>query len=203
MALLLARDEIWSMHCICLQVEFIVDNKTVGSIANGISKITNPHYQAPLDRIRGRLLQLFRDTFEYKACFLDPVDWRPREFNTAADHVANCVLADKADIDTLGNQACQSISSEVVGLQIFCDGGWASGCRAAAFVVTCVQPLKDCENQNRAHDQLCDLERVKVRTDILGARGLFIIDCKSAFHAETTALDIATEWLASSVPALA
>ena len=41
----------------------------------------------------------------YKALWilgsLDPVDWRPREYNKAADHVANCVLEAQCDVDTL------------------------------------------------------------------------------------------------------
>ena len=65
------------------------------------------------------------------------MDWRPREFNTAADHVANSVLNAGADVDTLsGREQCAMQDS--VALQVFCDGGYAHGIGAAAFVVTLV-----------------------------------------------------------------
>ena len=83
-----------------LQLEIVADNKTVAAIANGVARISNDFYGSSFDRIRPPLLALYRDTFEYKAKFLDPVDWRPREYNKAADHVANCILEAKCDVQT-------------------------------------------------------------------------------------------------------
>ena len=76
-----------------IQLEFVVDNETLAHVSNGVCSVTNEYYRPPLDRIRTRLRFLYQSSFEYKAQFLDPIDWRPREFNTAADQVANNVIA--------------------------------------------------------------------------------------------------------------
>ena len=82
-----------------LQLEFVVDNLALAEVSNGVAKITNEVYRAPLGRIRNGLRVLFDSAFDYKAGFMDPVDWRSREFNVAADHVANCCcLAQRCDI---------------------------------------------------------------------------------------------------------
>ena len=64
---------------------------------------------------------------------------------------------------------------EVVAVQIFTDGGLARGTGAAALVVFCIR------------DQL--------ETSLLEARGWHMVGTRSAFHAEVSALDKATELL--------
>ena len=88
----MTRDNLWTKGLSRLQLEFVVDNESLANVSNGIASVANEFYRAPLDRIRTRLLHMFRDCYEYKASFLDPVDWKPREFNRAADHIANCIL---------------------------------------------------------------------------------------------------------------
>ena len=69
--------------------------------------------------------------------------------------------------------------NKCVGLQVFSDGRYVGGKGAAAFVVAVVT---DCNGY--------------LSTKIIGAKGLFMSAAKSAFHAEATALDEATEFLA-------
>ena len=58
------------------------------------------------------------------------------------------------------------------------NGGFADGFGAAAFVVVCV----------REHGG-------RFESILLGARGLLIKEARSAFHAEVTALDMATQFM--------
>ena len=171
----------------------IVDNKTVTNISNGVAQVTNEHYKAPFHRIRQRLYDLYRDSFGYKAGFLDPIDWSPREYNTAADHVANCVLAHSSDIDTLGDEVRQQICHSTVGIQIFCDGGYVGGRGASAFVVCIVKPR---EIARADSDDPCTLRQAGFETKLLGARGILIERATSSFQAEALALDAAVEWVA-------
>ena len=88
----LKRDQLWTDGIPTPQLEFVVDNQSLANISNGTEKISNDYHQLPLSRIQIRLLNIFIEHLEYKDAFLDPADCRPREFNSAADHVANCVL---------------------------------------------------------------------------------------------------------------
>ena len=65
-----------------------------------------------------------------------------------------------------------------IALQVFCDGGYTNGVGAAAFVVKAVAE-RDGIYENK----------------LVVTTGVLIRDCKSAFHAETTALDLATTWV--------
>ena len=48
-----------------------------------------------------------------------------REYNAAADHVANCVLAHGKDFNTVDINKLRLQLTQAVGLQIFTDGGFA------------------------------------------------------------------------------
>ena len=63
-------------------------------------------------------------TFDYKSGFLQAVDWRPREFNSAADLVADHVLDKKTDVQNLDVLDHDDIASSYAALQIFSDGGF-------------------------------------------------------------------------------
>ena len=105
------------------------------------------------------------------------MDWRPREFNSAADHVANCTLKAAEDIDSIQLTNCR----DAVALQVYCDGGYALGNGAAAFVITCVKKVG-----------------ANFETVVLGARGCWIQTPRSAFQTEVAALDFAAEFLANN-----
>ena len=159
-----------------MQLEFVVDNKTLADIADGISAVGSSHYRAPLGRIRQRLFDLYKNIFEYKCGFLDPVDWRPRERNAAADYVANHVLYHGLDVDSLDEEAAAEILRGSVGLQIFSDGGYAGRRGAVGVFFFAVQ-----------------LAGTAYERKLLGSRGYSISGCTSAFCAEVIGLDIATE----------
>jgi hypothetical protein len=174
---LLARDKLWTRGINRPQLEFVVDNQTLANIANGTARVTNPYYRAPLDRIRAGIGHLYGAHFEYKSAFLDPVDWRPREFNTAADHVANCVLAEGANVDTLREEEFAMHLQQSTAIQVFSDGGFVSGTGAAAFVIVAVTDAGE-----------------EFQCELIGARGVLVKDARSAFHMEVLALELAIEF---------
>ena len=67
---------------------FVVDNATPADLTNGIVPIRNEYYRGALRRVRLGIKEIF-EAVQYKATYLEPVDWRPREYNTAADYIAN------------------------------------------------------------------------------------------------------------------
>ena len=182
MPIFLKRDQIWKLGLLKPQLELVVDNQTLAAIANGVASVTNEFYRAPLDRIRQRLYLLYHRHFDYKGGFLDPIDWRPREYNTAADHVANCVLAHRIDYDTLRMEDLQASIPHCIGLQVFTDGGYVNGLGAAAAVFNVVSA-----SNGMFHSSL------------MGVCGQYMSSAQSAFHAEVTALDLALDALSKAV----
>ncbi|CAK0870153.1 unnamed protein product [Prorocentrum cordatum] len=174
----LCRDELRDLGAERMQLEFVVDNLTLAEIGNGVTRNTNNRYRNTLDCLRLRLKTLYSSVFEYKAKYLDPIDWRTREHNQAADHIAHCVLAGRADVDTL---SCKDVAGHLngaVALQLFSDGGYVHGMGAAAFVVVGVFQ--------------CD---AGFRSKIIGARGRYFPESHSAFHMEAEALGMATKFM--------
>ena len=155
-----------------------MDNQCLACIANGTTGINNNFYNALLDRIRAHIADLYRTAFNYKAGFLDPVEWRPREFNKAADYVANCVLHKNCDVDNITVSAAVGAVTDAIAIQIFSDGGYNFGKGAAAFVVTCVR-----------------WDGQQLHSELLGGRGILIKEARSAFHTEVTALDMAVQFM--------
>ena len=143
-------------------------------VANGTAKISNELYRAPLNRIRLCLRELSQHSFDQKAGYLDPVDWRPREYNKAADHVANCGLAERRIVDTIDQRSMFQHLTDAIGLQVFCDGGFAGSAGAAAMVLYAIFPN---------------------RRSLLGATVIYVEQARCSFHMEVTALDIATAFL--------
>ena len=108
------------------------------------------------------------------------MDWRPQEFNSAANHLANCVLQSAGNIDTIDQRGVEYYLRRGIALQVFCDGGYERASRrgAAAFVVA---GIKYAGNE--------------LKLSILGGRGIWIEGVRSAFQAEGAALDEATQYL--------
>ena len=168
------RDSLWLSGV--PQLEFVVDNTAAAGLANIELSISNPLYESAVHSIRLGLRKVFSDLFRPKGGFLNPVEWRPREFNAPPDTVCNWVLAagaDMTDLDlNLGVDAVVANKS----LQIHCDGGYAQSVGAAAFVVHVFDPATGL-------------------MDRIGYVGIFMEQARSAFHAEITALDSAQKWV--------
>ena len=107
-----------------------------GGCPIGTAGVNNEWYQAPLNGIRTRISHLFGGYFEYKGQFLEPVDWRPREHNTAADHLANYSLRHGADVGQLDLEVVRACFEISKGLQIFTDGGFEGEAAVGAAGIT-------------------------------------------------------------------
>ena len=183
----LKRDEIWTQACPNVQLEFVVDNQIVAGLANIVVHCTQKHYEPVVQRARYRIMNLIASTFDYKAGFLQPVDWRPREFNGAADLVADHVLYKHADVHNINIEAIGTRLKDYSAVQFFCDGGF-DGERfgSMAFVIVGYQNAKGTWQRH-----------------FLGWQGVLVNGARSAFQCEIGALDIATEaavQLASRMP---
>ena len=76
--------------------------------------------------------------FNHKGGFLDRVDWRAREFNGAADLVADQVMDSQRSIDTLPRDKLHECLNSGSAIQIYADGGFSQGCGSAALVLISV-----------------------------------------------------------------
>ena len=172
---LLRRDTLWLREG-PPQLEFVVDNETLAGLANIEMISCNVFYDQHVRRIRDGLKHAFANHFAPKAGYLNPVKWRPREFNTPPDTVCNWVLARQSDVAGLPLHFAMELVEAGWSLQVHCDGGYRGGVGAAAFVV-------------HAH---CPAES---RVKRVGYCGVFLPTARSAFHSEITALTNAIDWI--------
>jgi hypothetical protein len=170
---MLSRDSLWKEGI--PQLEFVVDNQTLADLANLRVRITNEHYRPVVNRIRTNLRFAFTSGFVHKAGCLDPVDWRPREFNTAADLVADHIIGNRCDVDTLSLDELREHIRLQLPLQFFTDGGFTGSCGASAVVVVGMFWVAG-----------------HMQRRILGCRGTFLETASSSFEAEALALELAT-----------
>ena len=154
---------------------FVVDNELLADLANLVALANNAFYMPIITRVRQRLVALY-DVFAYKCKTLNPVEWRPREFNQAADLLADHVLRTGAATADIELNLIQDDLKSTQALQIFSDGGFHNGNGAAAVVL--VGHFYDGAEWSRR---------------ILGHKGVHMQGARSAFHAEISALDDAVE----------
>ena len=147
-----------------------------GRLSKRRDPITNMHYRPMVDRIRSGLKDVFNTTIDFKAGYLLPVDWRPREYNSPPDAVCNWVLSSRADMGDMDADMVVAAVRNRQCLQIHCDGGYDGTVGSAAFVVHVVEPRTG--NITRA-----------------GYRGCFMVFAESSFHAELTAIDNAIQFV--------
>ena len=133
-------------------------------------------YHGIVQGIRDGLRHAFAYHFELKAGYLNPVEWRPREFNSPPDTICNRVLSRQMDITDLSYEAALAPLRNGCSLQIHCDGGFRGGVGAASFVVHLTEP-----------------GRTGVKR--LGYHGVFLPHARSPFHAEIVALHEAVNWI--------
>ena len=174
---LLSRDGFW-LRGVTPQLEFVVDNETLAGLANLELKSDCVLYDHLVQHIQEGLGDLLTHYFVPKASFLNPVEWRPREFNTPPDTVCNWVLSRKADLLDLRRNDVTDKAMAGWSLQVHCDGGYRGGAGAAAFVVHSYSPAGG------------GVERV-------GYYGAYLPSARSAFQAEIFALDNAVAWIRS------
>ena len=108
-------------------MEFVVDNLTVCGLANGTLAVTNTKYSEQVHGIRKGIYEIYRQHCDYKAEVLEPVDWRAREFNTGADHLASYAIATSSSGGTIQKDCVKQHMPSCKALQVFTDGGFIPG----------------------------------------------------------------------------
>ena len=173
----LQRDTLWLVDG-TPQLEFVVDNESLASLANIEISVVNPLYLTDVHRIRQGLLNIFETVFWPKGSYMNPVDWRPREFNGPPDTIYNWVLDQETDLNHLCHTSAINAIQNGRSIQIHSDGGFKSGRGAASFVVHACDPSTGMMSR-------------------LGYSGHYMHAARSAFHAEILALLLAVDWMHS------
>ena len=124
----LGRDAVFYHHCSQdSQIEFVVDNFTVSGLANATVAITNAKHEQTVHNIRRALWNIFRRGFQYKGGYLNPVDWRAREWNTGADFLVKHAMMTRSSGSTLSLDILAQHIHQATALQFFSDGGFTEG----------------------------------------------------------------------------
>ena len=153
------------------------DNKTLCDLINLEVHVSNPSYDAIVQRMRERSYVLFRDTFRHKAGYLNTHDWRVRECNKAADLVCNACLGLEQDVSDIDTGSIADALHAGAQMQLYSDGGFKAGRGASAFVVV-----------------LSRYSGSQWVAELAGYKGVFMTDAGSAFQAEVVAADMAIEF---------
>lgn len=158
----------------------VVDNQVVARIAHGDKSLRDEAFAVHFERIVSRFY-LWMSSRDCVGCA--PVDWRPREFNTLADGLANEAM-DRKDhvLRRLGSWSSDDLVQFVMlGLS---DGGLRRSetgdplCASCGWTVVAYNPCLQAFH-------------------ILEEGGSYLPECRSAFAAEVVGLDCLTgamEW---------
>ena len=84
-------------------------------------------YTPAVHAIRHDVWRIFRDFCDYKAECLDPIDWRPREWNAGADYRVKYAVAARSSGGTLDAALVRQRFHEAIALQVFSDGVFVPG----------------------------------------------------------------------------
>ena len=177
----LNRDRLFFNHGAgSVGLEFAVDSQCVAGLANATLAVHNPMYDPCVRRIRNGLAKLYTTGWSYKADYMDPVDWRPREWNAGADYLANYALAEKTSGSTLTPDLLQQMfvttRADKGAVQVFTDGGYTTTGGAYG-----IQMVAWSERDGMIHRR------------VAGYLYAYFPDAHSAFQMEVMALDRAVE----------
>merc|ERR1712060_389115 len=96
----------------------------------------------------GRMLaKLYENGWKTSRSDKDPICWRPRESNTAADHLCNYTMDAGSSWSTADDNALASLTGKKFNLHLHSDGGMRRGIAAAGgFTLTAlIWDSDDCE----------------------------------------------------------
>ena len=170
----MCRDVLFECPCERQQLEFVVDNLAVAGLANSTTAIHNDAYGNAVCRIRRMLSKVYR-SWGYKASFLEPVDWRAREWNTGADHLAGYGLTVRKDGGNLSAECVRYAGQSNKALHFFSDGGFVEGVGGAAGVQLLAYYLED------GH----------MKRHMVGYKYIYRANATSSFEMELLALETA------------
>ena len=153
-----------------------MDNQALAQIVCAKASVTNNIYDRHIRRIRMGLHEIYDKYARPPLLYEDPVQWRPREFNTLADALCHLATSTQTTHQTTDNVIYEKIEYVDADFQIFTDGGMEEGGGSAGLAMICwdredkaVRTLVHCEATAWANDRA--------------------IAEPSAFEAEVVALD--------------
>ena len=145
----LGRDALFYTHPSArMQTEFVVDSQSVPGLGNATLAVTNSQYEENVKRIRVNVWKIFGRRCDYKAGFVDPIDWRPREWNVGADHLVKYAIAERGCGGNLSPGTTKAKMADAIGLQFYSDGGFVPGV-GGAFGVQLFGHYGDDQHQDR------------------------------------------------------
>ena len=153
----------------------VVDNQTVGKLANQQAGVTNPAYRNTIRTIWHNLGEIVADRAHCKARSHDAVSWRRREWNTGADAAANLALKTGQKKNLSASTLEILNKGDFQGLQVHVDSGFNDGVAACGVTFT-----------TWSHHE-GTWTRKLLGHSYAGCPG------RSAFHAESRALAAATD----------
>ena len=175
----MARDSLFDCDTERPQLEFVVDNSAVAGLANGTLAINSDLHAKSISNIRRHTCRIYR-RHDHKALYMDPVDWRPREWNTGADYLANYALATGETGGNLTTQSLKKALETCIAIQFYTDGGFARAIGGSIGV--------QCIGYHR--------ERGNIQRRCVGYAFAFMGQARSAFAMELKALETALEYIA-------
>ena len=128
--------------------------------------------------IRRNLWMTYKHHCAYKAGFLEPVDWRAREYNTGADFLVKFAMQTATSGGSLNSAVIQQWTPCAHALQFYSDGGYSPGHGGAYGVQLLAYTSEGCELVGRLYH--------------------YDLNAKSAFEMELRGLDAATRMLQST-----
>ena len=121
---------------------FVMDSQVVQQVCCGHAALTQEKYRCVFRRIVVKLVSFLTQGLAPPRSIDDPVQWRPREFNTRADYLCNKALDSKSSYSH-AEESCQLEMYKTIGANwmAYSDGGGrGDGWSAFAWIVYAVVP---------------------------------------------------------------
>ena len=162
----------------------IVDCQALEGVLNGRYALMYPVCRPAFVRMGRRLAALYDHGWTTLRSGADPICWRERKWNTAADHVSNYTMDIGRSWSIIDENAINTLKCHDFNLQLHSDGGLRRGVAAAGGFTLLAWSWNAAGNEWTRH--------------VLARGGVFIsIPCNS-FTAECIGLEAALDFLCTT-----
>ena len=122
------------------RIKFIVDNQALANIVNGRQKLGESPLTAVFKRFIRACTAIFKHQYYPQTNIGDMVQWRSRDFNQQADHIANVTLDTQSGQYYCDKTVMREAKEAKANFLIFSDGGYRSSipCSVGAYIIYAV-----------------------------------------------------------------
>ena len=122
------------------RIKFIVDNQALANIVNGRQKLGESPLTAVFKRFIRACTTIFKHQYYPQTNIGDMVQWRSRDFNQQADHIANVTLDRQSGQYYCDKKVMREAKEAKANFLIFSDGGYRSSipCSVGAYIIYAV-----------------------------------------------------------------